>query len=308
MRALVKTSGGPGVALAEVDEPRPRLGEAVVEVEAFSLNRGEVKRLAGQREGFVPGWDVAGVVAAPAADGSGPPAGARIVGLVTSGAWAERAAIATDRLAELPADVSASVAATLPVAGLTAYHALGVGGALLGRRVAVTGASGGVGRFAVQLASAGGAHVTAVAREGERARGLDAAGADEVVVELESEGPRFHTILESVGGPSLAAALQRVAREGTVVTFGDTSGEPVTFPAAAFYGPAAGARVYAFAIFEELARRRSAGADLRALAEMAAAGRLEPEIGREVSWRETADAASALLRREIVGKAVVHVD
>ena len=308
MRALTRSPSDPYIALGQTAEPRPAPDQALVDVHAFSLNRGEVKRLASQPEGFVPGWDVAGTVAAPAEDGSGPPAGAPVVGLVDSGAWAERVAVPTGRLAPIPPGLGMEVAATLPIAGLTAYHALGIGGALLGRSVLVTGATGGVGHFAVQLASAGGAQVTAVARDDERARGLGSAGAHEVIHELEAQGERFDVILESVGGASLSAALQRLARGGTLVTFGDSSGDPVTFPAAAFYGPAAGARVYAFAIFEELARKRSCPADLGVLAEMVAGGRLAPTIDRQVSLGEAPEAAAALLRRDIVGKAVVRVD
>ena len=76
----------------------------------------------------------------------------------------------------------------------------------IARRVLVTGASGGVGRFAVQLAHIGGAHVTAVSASPERARGLADLGADEVIHELTPEGPDFDVIVEGVGGPSLGAA------------------------------------------------------------------------------------------------------
>jgi threonine dehydrogenase-like Zn-dependent dehydrogenase len=123
-------------------------------------------------------------------------AGTRVVGLKRRGAWAQLAAVRTDWLAELPGAVGAAQAATLPVAGLTALKALDRIGNLIGRRVLVTGASGGVGRFAIQLAAHGGAHVTALAR---RAAGLAELGADEVVSELDAGGPRFDAVLESVG-------------------------------------------------------------------------------------------------------------
>src|SRR4030095_12295790 len=94
----------------------------------------------------------------------GPRAGARVVGFLPEGAWAERVAVPTHALAELPEKVTVSQAATLPVAGLTALHALARGGLLLGRRVLVTGATGGVGDFAVQLARLARAPVAARAR------------------------------------------------------------------------------------------------------------------------------------------------
>src|SRR5207247_11345890 len=83
---------------------------------------------------------------------SGPRVGARVVGLLPEGAWAERVAVPTHALAALPDKVTFAQAATLPVAGLTALYALAKRGPLLGRRVLVTGATGGGGYFADQLA------------------------------------------------------------------------------------------------------------------------------------------------------------
>jgi len=308
MRALVARPSAPhGLELAEVDPPTPEPGEALVEVKAVSLNRGEARYLPRRQEGTVHGWDVAGVVRAPAADRSGPPEGARVVGLVDDGAWAELAALRTDRLAELPEGVSFEAASTLPVAGLTAVRALAVAGPLLGRRVLITGASGGVGRLAVQLAHRGGAHVTAVAANPGRGEGLAELGADEVIHELDPEGERFDVILESVGGASLAAALARVAPAGIVIAFGISSGEPTTFNVAGFYNRR-GARLYGLRVFDELDRHHSAASDLRFLAEEVAAGRLDPQVTLTASWREAGPALEALVERRVRGKAVLTID
>ncbi len=305
MRALVVTDEPPYVELGEVEEPRPLPNEALVDVHAVSLNRGESRRLPERPPGFVAGWDVAGVMARRAEDGSGPGVGARVVGLVGSGAWAERAAVPTETLAELPAGVSFAAASTLPVAGLTAYLMLQLA-PVIGREVLVTGGAGGVGRFAVQLASRAGARVTAVARDAERAHGLTELGADEVLTELSAEGRAFDVILESVGGASLAAALQRVAPDGWVVSFGDSSGEEVRFRASSFYR-STGARLYGFMIFRELPRSGSGGRDLRYLAELVAAGELDPQVSLEASWEEAGPAIRALLDRRVRGKTVLHV-
>jgi NADPH2:quinone reductase len=308
MRALVARPSAPhGLELADVDAPRPLPGEALVEVKAVSLNRGEARYLPARQEGTVHGWDVAGVLGAAAADGRGPSEGARVVGLVDEGAWAELAAVRTDRLAELPEGVSFEQAATLPVAGLTAVRALAVAGSVLGRRVLVTGASGGVGRFAVQLAHRGGAHVTAVAADPGRAEGLAELGADEVIHDFTPEGAGFDVILESVGGSSLAAALARVAPAGIVIAFGISSGEPTTFNVRGFYNRR-GARLYGLRVFDELDRHQSGVRDLRFLAEEVAAGRLDPQVTLTASWREAGSALEALLERRVRGKAVLTID
>jgi NADPH:quinone reductase-like Zn-dependent oxidoreductase len=174
--------------------------------------------------------------------------------------------------------------------------------------VLVTGASGGVGRFAVQLAKRSGAHVTAVSSSPERAKGLTDLGADEIVHVLEPEGGRFDLVVEGVGGASLSAAIHRVAASGTVVSFARSDETDVTFPTSALFREAPGASVVGLYVFPHLTRRGGGAEDLARLARLVADGDLDTQIDHEGSWRDAGDAIRALLDRRIAGKAVLHVD
>ena len=238
------------------------------------------------------------------AGSDGPAAGTRVVGLADEGGWAELAAVPTSRIAPLPDDVSFDAASTLPVAALTALRALEVGGPLLGRRVLITGASGGVGRFAIQLAHRAGAHVTGVIGSPERGEGLQELGADELITEFTPEGEHFDLILESVGADSLAAALGRVGWKGTVVAFGASSPGPTTFDISGFYNRG-GPTLYGLRVFHELEFHGSGVRDLTFLVGELAAGRLDPQIGVTGSLWDPDEALKALIDRRVPGKAVL---
>jgi NADPH2:quinone reductase len=306
MLALVNTPNGPApIELRDVPEPDPARNEALIAVRAFSLNRGELSSFARNKEGWVPGQDAAGVVLRQAANGEGPPAGSRVVALMDQFAWAERGAVPNHRMAVLPDKVSFSQAAALPVAGLTALRTLRHGGPLIGRRVLITGAAGGVGTLAVQIAARSGALVTAVVGTPERAAGLKELGAAEVVEGIDNARGRFALILESGGGTSLAKAIQLVEARGTVVVYGNSSTEPTTLSFANFRG-APNARVQSFSYFTSEAEERFAP-DLALLVSLIADGSLKPQIGVERSWRDILQVADQLRHRRVPGKAVLLV-
>jgi NADPH:quinone reductase-like Zn-dependent oxidoreductase len=307
VRALVTTGNGDDpLHLDDVPEAEPRAHEAVVAVHATSLNRGEVKAARAAPAGARLGWDLAGVVATPAADGSGPAAGTRVVGMVRKAAWAERVAVPARELAALPDGVDVVSAAALPVAGITALRALALGGLLLGRRVLVTGASGGVGRFAVQLAAAAGADVTGVVGRPERAEGLEELGAAQVAIGIESAAGPYDLVLESVGGASLVHALSVVAPGGTVVSYGRSAEEPAALDPRWFLDHNA-SRLVGLLVFEEVQRLGSTAQDLSTLAGLVAAGRLDPQVSIVEPWENHEGPIRALIGRQVAGKAVLRV-
>lgn len=304
MLALVMSpDSATGLRFAEVDEPQPLANEALVCVHATSLNRGELRLLTIRPDGWIPGQDVVGIVEQAAADGSGPAVGARVVALVDEAGWAERVAVPTDRLAVVPDEVSVASAATLPVAGTTALRTLRHGGELAAQQVLITGASGAVGRFQIQIAREQGAVVTAIAaaRHAEDLRGL---GAEQIVESIElAKGP-FSLITESVGGQSLAHAIERVAPGGTIVMFGSSSGELTPIGFRQFVPGHEGARLQTFAYYTS---GPAIGADIAALLALVAAGRLETRVSLTLPWTDIAHALDALRQRSFSGKAVLTI-
>ncbi|GAA1526156.1 zinc-binding dehydrogenase [Actinomadura kijaniata] len=289
------------VALAERDVPVPAPDQALIRVAAYSVNRGETFKLE-DPDGWLPGKDVAGTVVRAAADGTGPGEGERVVAHLPGGGWAEYAAAATADVVPLPGHVGFTEAAALPLAGLTALRLLRAAGSLTGRRVLLTGASGGVGHYLVELAAAAGAEITAVSATPERGRRLMELGAEAVVSDVAAANGTFDVVLESVGGRSLPAALARLARHGTLIWFGQASREPVTLDFFDFFAGPEGATIRHFHYADPADPH---GPDLATLVGLVASGRLHPEIGRVADWADTARVLTDLRERRVVGNAVL---
>jgi len=301
MRAYLIDSGtASGVRLTDVPEPKPKPDEALIGVEAFSLNHGELPKLGFFPEGTTGGWDSAGRVIQPAADGSGLPAGTRV-----GGAWAEQRAIPTMNLGTLPEGIDAEQASTLPTAAGTALRALRALGAVLGRRVLITGATGGVGRFAVQLARRAGAYVVVLVSSVAKGDELLRIGADQVVTEVSQLSSPVYGVIENIGGQTLVDAWNHLAPRGALVSVGFASGQPAVFPPYSTVGPSKS--LVSITLPFPVHPVETLGEDFSYLAKLVAAGALETPIVWRGDWGRLPEAIELLASRHISGKAVLRI-
>lgn len=235
MRAIVQHRYGSPVVLQSADVNRPAVGDGdvLVRVGAASVHPGDYFLMTGEpyvvRLAFglrrprhpIPGRDLAGVVAAVGKDVADLRPGDEVFGWSTTGTLAQYACVPADQLVHKPANLSAAQAATVPTSGLTALQALrDIAHVHAGQRVLITGASGGVGTFAVQIAKTLGAEVTGVCstRNVALVRSL---GADHVIdytrTDFTSSGRRYDVILDNVEAQSLPATRQALAPTGTLI-------------------------------------------------------------------------------------------
>jgi NADPH:quinone reductase len=306
MRALVADpSASPALALADVPEPSPGPGQLLVDVEAASINRGEVRLAAAKPAGTVIGWDVAGTVAALGEGVTQFDVGDRVVGLSEAGgAFAERAVVPAAWTAPLPDACDFVTASTLPVAGVTAVGTLRLGRVHAGDRVLVTGAAGGVGHLTVQLALQANATVTGQARSQERAEAVRAAGA-EALVHPGDGSPvdgEFDVVLDSIGGPALAALVEATAVKGRMVVYGNSADAESSFRIERLYNK--GVTLYGFRVFTSVPPEQAVK-DMANLAEQAAGGRLRVHVQAAAPLADALRLVRDLYARRVTGKVVI---
>jgi NADPH:quinone reductase len=286
-----------GLRLRERQRPEPGPGEVLIEVGATSLNFGEGLQRRTRPTGTVLGWDAAGVVIA-AGEGAEPWLGERVLSFGWGGGWAQHRVAEAVNVAAIPDGVAETEAAALPVAGVTAMQALSLAAPLLCRRVLVTGASGGVGGIAVQLARRAGAEVIASVGSAAKGVGLRELGADLVSIGLDSVPAPLDVVIDTVGGSQLAEVLGMLAPDGTVVTVGATSLQPTSFPHSALLP-------HRHLLGFELST--PVGKQLAQLLGLAGSKQLDPRIGAVRPWTAAAEAIDDLQARRVRGKIVFEV-
>lgn len=238
MRAIrIESFGGPEVLTpVEIDPPSPISTEVLVEVHAAGVNPVDYKTRSGSGVAawagpppFVPGWDVAGVVAGSGYGVTRFRRGDRVFGMPrfprAAGAYAEYMTAPSMQLALIPDGLSFEAAAALPLAALTAWQALSDAAAVSsGDAVLIHGASGGVGHLAVQIAAALGATVTATARRRSHGfvRGLGATDLVDVEQVTVSEAAReVDVAVDLVGGSDTESLLGTVRAGGVLLAIAD---------------------------------------------------------------------------------------
>jgi putative PIG3 family NAD(P)H quinone oxidoreductase len=321
MRAILPADrdAPPIPRLGDLPDPIPGPGEVLVAVEAAGVNHAELLQLRGQYpppagESPVPGLECSGVVL-ETEKGSPWQAGARVMALVGGGAHATRVAIPAGQLMPLPDNLSFVEGAAIPEAGLTAWTNLVAEGEVkAGETVLVTGATGGMGSFTVQLARELGARVLAAGRNRERLELLRAFGVEEICVEgaslsrqiREATGGRgADLVLDFTGGPGFSSHLGAMADGGRLVLVGVVSGRQSDID----LGMVLSRRLR---IAGSVLRPRPREEKARLTADFAAFalprlrdGRLRPVVDRTFPLERAAEAYKALEKGGVFGKIIL---
>ncbi|MFE2538789.1 NADP-dependent oxidoreductase [Actinacidiphila glaucinigra] len=296
-----RDAGAGGLTLTDIPYPHAAENDVVVRVHAAGFTPGELDwpgtwsdRAGRDRTPSVPGHELSGVVAELGYGTTGLTVGQRVFGLADwtrNGTLAEYTAVEARNLAPLPADVDHTVAAALPISGLTAWQGLfDHGGLTTGRTVLVHGAAGAVGSIAVQLAHEAGARVIGTGRAADRDAALGL-GADAFVDlqndRLEDVG-EVDLVLDVFGGDILERSTALVRAGGTLVTVAEP---PVVQPDKG--------RAVFFVVEVDRAR-------LADLVRRVRDGRLTPRIGDVRPLAEAPDAYARVGRR-LPGKTIIRI-
>ncbi|RPF20193.1 zinc-binding dehydrogenase [Myceligenerans xiligouense] len=293
------------LSLGEMPDPAPGPHDAVIQVQAFAPNHGDLEGLPSLPDGTIPGWDAAGVVVAEAADGTGPRLGQVVASLGPDGAWAQRRLVTAESVGVAPAGADPNAMSVVPVAATSALRGLRRLGPVLGRRVLVVGGTSVVGLFAVQLAARAGAEVVATTRNPAARERLVELGAHEVVASPSDLDDDVSGVLDLLGGSHLVRAFARLAPGGTLVALGHVAGEEERFTYGDLFGDS-GRHDRSLTTFF-LGAEANIGPDMTWLATRIHEGRLDPVVGAVRPWRELPDAFAAGTERTY-GKTVLTID
>jgi NADPH:quinone reductase len=307
------------IVLADVATPSPGPGEVAIEVYAAGVNFPDVLLAMGKYQAkpplpFTLGAEIAGIVSAVGEDVHDVHVGQRVATLVGTGGYADFAVAAAKTVIPLPDSVSFEIAAAMTMTYGTAYHALVDRGRLLDtERVAVTGAGGGVGTAAVDIASGLGARVLAiVGSEAKREAAMHAGATVALVADvnllasIKDEFGVIDVLLDNVGGDVFDACLRAMEWQGRALIVGFTSGRIPDIPANRLLLR----EVEALGVFFGTWSQRNPAhhrANFAAMFSMIENGALHPRVHERLPFDDLPLALEAILERRLVGKAVVEV-
>ena len=306
--------------VGDCPDPVAGAGEVVLRVHAAGLNRADLLQVRGdypppEGESAVPGLEAAGEIVAVGEGVEGWRSGDRATALLAGGGQAERVAVPAGQLLRFPPDWSWEEAAALPEAGLTAWtNLVAEGGLVAGETVLVTGATGGVGSFAVQLARELGARVLAAGRDRDRLERLRRPGVDPFELgpalaedaRRATEGRGVDLVLDLVGGDWFPGLLSALAPGGRLVLVGLTAGRRAEID----LGLVLRRRLRLIgSLLRPRSRAEKAGlvAEFEAFAgERLADGRLRPLVDRTFGFADVAAANGHLESGRPLGKVVLR--
>lgn len=308
---LIRRYGGPEVfEPGEIEKPRPAHDEVLVRVRASSVNPVDAGIRSGALKMFVRltlpavlGVDVAGEVVEVGDTVRRFAKGDRVfafTGIDRGGGYGEFAAVPEAFLARVPAVLSWPEAGTVPGVGLTAYEAFTVHAPVQpGMRVFINGGAGGVGTYAIQVAKALGAEVTATCSEA-KAGLVRELGADHVIDYTKGDPfasgkDSFDVVLNCVRGPSLSPMRGLLKGGGALVT---VTGTPIDMATSKVRNLFSSRRTIAFLV-------QTSGALLEGLAKLIEGGKVKPVVERTYSWAELAEAHRRVETGRVAGKVAV---
>jgi NADPH:quinone reductase-like Zn-dependent oxidoreductase len=318
--ALARRYGSPDVlTIEDVEKPAPANDQVLIRVRAVSLNPRDyymfaalylTRSILGLRAPKEPrlGIDLAGVVESVGGNVTAFKTGDKVFG-VGPGALAEYACASENKIALMPANASFEQAAAVPIAGLTALQGLRDRGRVHpGQRVVITGASGGVGTFAVQIAKSFGAHVTAVCST-SKVNLVRSLGADQVIDYTRDDFTRrrqqYDVIFDCVGNLAISDCRRALTPHGMYIGIGVREGGPLLGPLPRVIKVLVASRFGSQKIGLFLARIRAD--DLTAMKELIETGKVKPIVDRCFPLEKTADAFRYLHEGHPGGKVVVAV-